>query len=59
MHPVTALMLSRAIEEERRRVMSPRRRWLNELQGARAERRAPRIDAIRLLGILRPAGSRE
>ena len=59
MHPITALMLSRTIEEERRRVMSPGRRWLNEVQDARAERRAPRIDAIRLLGILRPAGSRE
>jgi hypothetical protein len=59
MHPITALMLSRTIEEERRRVMSPRRRWLNDVQDARAERRAPRIDALRLLGILRPAGSRE
>lgn len=59
MHPVTALMLSRAIEEERRRVQSPRRRWLNEVQDARAERRAPRIEAIRLPGFLRPSGSTE
>jgi hypothetical protein len=59
MHPITALMLSRTIEEERRRVMSPRRRWLNEVQDARAERRAPRTDALPLLGLLRPAGSRE
>ena len=59
MHPITALMLSRAIEEERRRVMSPRRRWLNEVQDARAERRARWIDAIRLPGILRPSGSTE
>ena len=57
MHPLTALMLSRTIEEERRRVMSPRRRWLNEVQDAPAERRAPRIYAIRLPGILRPAGT--
>ena len=40
MHPIAALMLSRTIEEERRRVMSPRRRWLNDVQDARAERRA-------------------
>ena len=59
MHPITALMLSRAIEEERRRVMSPRRRWLNEVQDARAERRGPWIDAILLPGILRPSGSTE
>jgi hypothetical protein len=58
MHPITALMLSRSIEEERRRV-SPRRRWLNEVQDPRAERRAPQIDAIRLPGILRTAGSGE
>ena len=59
MHPITALMLSRAIEEERRRALSPRRRWLNEVQDARAERRAPWTSAIRLPGILRPAGSAE
>ena len=59
MHPIAALMLSRTIEEERRRVMSPRRRWLNDVQDARAERRAPRIEAIRLPGILRPSGSTE
>lgn len=59
MHPITALMLSRSIEEERRRVLSPRRRWLNDVQEARAEHRAPRIAAIRLPGILRPAGSGE
>lgn len=59
MHPITALMLSRAIEEERRRVLSPRRRWLNEVQDARAERRAPRIGAIRHPGILRPSSSTE
>ena len=59
MHPITALMLSRAIEEERRRVLSPRRRWLNEVQDARVERRALRIAAIRLPGILRPFGSTE
>jgi hypothetical protein len=58
MHPITALMLSRTIEEERRRVMSPRRRWPNEVQNAPAERRAPRIHAIRLPGI-RPTGSTE
>jgi len=59
MHPITALMLSRTIEEERRRVMSPRRRWLKEVQYARAERRASWIDAIRLAGILRPSSSTE
>jgi len=59
MHPIAALMLSRSVEEDRRRAMSPRRRWLNEVQVARAERRAPRIGAIRLLGILRPSGSTE
>lgn len=58
MHPIAALMLSRSIEEDRRRA-SPRRRWLKEVQDARAERRAPRIEAIRLPGILRPAGSAE
>ena len=59
MHPITALMLSRAIEDERRRVLSPRRRWLNEAPDAREERRASWIDAIRLPGILRPFGSTE
>jgi hypothetical protein len=59
MHPITALMLSRTIEEERRRVMSPRRRWLNEVRNAPAERNAPRIYAIRLPGIPRPSGSSE
>ena len=59
MHPIAALMLSTIIEEERRRVRSPRRRWLNEVQDARAERRGPRIDAFRLPSILRPAGSAE
>ena len=58
MHPITALMLSRAIEEERRRVLSPQRRWLNEVQDARAERRASWIPAIRLPGILRAARRR-
>jgi hypothetical protein len=58
MHPITALMLSRSIEEERRRVLSPRR-WLNDVQEARTEHRAPRIAAIGLPGILRPAGSGE
>jgi len=52
-------MLSRSIEEERRRVMSQRRRWLNDVQDARAERRANRIEAIRLPGILRASGSVE
>ena len=59
MHPVAALMLSRSIEEERRRVMSPRRRWLNDVQEARAENRARRNEAIRLPGLLRPSGSTE
>lgn len=59
MHPIAALMLSRSIEEERRRVMSPRRRWLNDVQEARAEQRAGRIEAIRLPGILRPSRSTE
>ena len=59
MHPITALMLSRSIEEERRRVLSPRRRWLNEVQEARAERPASWITAFRLPAILRPAGSGE
>ena len=59
MHPITALMLSRTIDEERRRVMPPRHRWLNEVQDARAERRASWIDAIRLAGILRPSSSTE
>jgi hypothetical protein len=57
MHPIAALMLSRSIEEERRRVLSPRRRWLNDVQEAGTEHRAPRIAAIGLPGILRPAGS--
>ena len=30
MHPIAALMLSRAIEEERRRVPGTRRRWLGD-----------------------------
>ena len=59
MHPIAALMLSTIIEEERRRVRSPRRGWLNEVQDARAERRAPRIHASRLPGILRAARSGE
>ena len=59
MHPITALMLSRTIDEERRRVMSLRHRWLNQVQDARAERRASWIDAIRLAGILRPSSSTE
>jgi hypothetical protein len=33
MNPIAALMLSRSIEEERRRVLAHRHRWLSQEQG--------------------------
>lgn len=49
MHPITALMLSRQHEEERRRVLSRRRHRYVEAEIATAsEKRASWIDRIRL-----------
>ena len=42
MHPIAALMLSRAIEEERRRVPGTRRRWLGDDEVADREGRPSR-----------------
>lgn len=43
MHPIAALMLSRAIEEERRRVAGTRRRWLGDDHLADHESRLSRL----------------
>lgn len=49
MHPITALMLSRHQEEERRRVLSQRRHRYAEVEiAADSEKRASWIDRIRM-----------
>jgi hypothetical protein len=58
MHPIAALMLSEALEEERRRVLRHPRRWVNVETAAPAERPAPRAGTIRLPGIFRLTGTR-
>ena len=49
MHPITALMLSRHQEEERRRVLSQRHHRYAEVEiAADSEKRASWIDRIRM-----------
>lgn len=49
MHPITALMLSRQQEEERRRVLSHRRHRYAEIEiSAAGQKRGPWLDRIRL-----------
>jgi hypothetical protein len=48
MHPTAALMLSRSVEEDRRRVLSRRQAWLDAELDARAGRRAPLSAMLRL-----------
>jgi hypothetical protein len=49
MHPITALMLSRQQEEERRRVLSLRHHRYAEIEiSAAAQKRVPWLDRIRL-----------
>ncbi len=48
MHPIAALMLSTSLEEERRRVLLHRRRWLSEEPISRGEHRSARFGWFRL-----------
>lgn len=50
MHPIAALMLSRAIEEERRRVPGTRRRWLGDDELADRGGRLSRLSVRRHRG---------
>jgi hypothetical protein len=48
MNPTAALMLSRSVEEERRRVLSHRQTWLDAELDAHAGRRIPLRALLRL-----------
>ena len=55
MHPIAALMLSEALEEERRRVQRHPRRWMNDVRPAGA---TTTLGILRLPRIFRLADSK-
>ena len=58
MHPTAALMLSRSVEEERRRVLSRRRAWLYSDRRPHVEGRTPLSALFRLPLFARLAGAK-
>jgi hypothetical protein len=58
MHPTAALMLSRSVEDERRRVLSHRRAWLDGGLRPQDERRTPLSALFRLPLVARIANAK-